>query len=231
MKISDILRLFGLLPQKEIFYIGGSDVLPMPLKGAQEQEALEALERGEEGAKEQLVEHNLRLVVYIARRFENTGINLEDLISIGTIGLMKAIGTYRLDKKIKLATYASRCIENEILMYIRKTANQKTEVSLDEPINMDCDGNELLLSDVLGTEADVVMRPLEDDVDLCLLESALDTLSPREREIITLRFGLGGGKEQTQKEVADRLGISQSYISRLEKRIIQRLKKEILRLS
>ena len=176
---------------------------------------------GEEAARQELIEHNLRLVVYIARRFENTGINIEDLISIGTIGLIKAVGTYRTDKNIKLATYASRCIENEILMFLRKNAGRRVEVSFDEP----------LLSDVLGTEADVVMRPLEDDVDLCLLASALDTLSPREREIITLRFGLGGGKEQTQKEVADQLGISQSYISRLEKRIIQRLKKEILRLS
>ena len=186
---------------------------------------------GEEAARQELIEHNLRLVVYIARRFENTGINIEDLISIGTIGLIKAVGTYRTDKNIKLATYASRCIENEILMFLRKNAGRRVEVSFDEPLNTDYDGNELLLSDVLGTEADVVMRPLEDDVDLCLLASALDTLSPREREIITLRFGLGGGKEQTQKEVADRLGISQSYISRLEKRIIQRLKKEILRLS
>ena len=177
---------------------------------------------GEEAARQELIEHNLRLVVYIARRFENTGINIEDLISIGTIGLIKAVGTYRTDKNIKLATYASRCIENEILMFLRKNAGRRVEVSFDEPLNTDYDGNELLLSDVLGTEADVVMRPLE---------SALDTLSPREREIITLRFGLGGGKEQTQKEVADRLGISQSYISRLEKRIIQRLKKEILRLS
>ena len=186
---------------------------------------------GEEAARQELIEHNLRLVVYIARRFENTGINIEDLISIGTIGLIKAVGTYRTDKNIKLATYASRCIENEILMFLRKNAGRRVEVSFDEPLNTDYDGNELLLSDVLGTEADVGMRPLEDDVDLCLLASALDTLSPREREIITLRFGLGGGKEQTQKEVADRLGISQSYISRLEKRIIQRLKKEILRLS
>lgn len=231
MKISDILRLFGLLPQKEIFYIGGSDVLPMPLKGAQEQEALEALERGEEGAKEQLVEHNLRLVVYIARRFENTGINLEDLISIGTIGLMKAIGTYRLDKKIKLATYASRCIENEILMYLRKNAAQRTEVSFDEPLSTDWDGKELLLSDVLGTDGDTVMRPIEADVDRKLLRDAVGKLSSREQDIITLRFGLGGKKEMTQKEVADRMGISQSYISRLEKRIILRLKREILKMS
>ncbi len=212
-----------------IFYIGGSDVLPAPLKGEQEQEALEGLQRGEEWARQKLVEHNLRLVVYIARRFENTGINLEDLISIGTIGLMKAVGTYRLDRKIKLATYASRCIENEILMYIRKTANQKAEVSLDEPINMDCDGNELLLSDILGTEEDMILRPLEENVDLCVLRQALGELPQREREIMVLRYGLEGRKELTQKEVAQKMGISQSYISRLEKRILQRLKKEFLR--
>jgi len=185
----------------------------------------------DEAARQELIEHNLRLVVYIARRFENTGINIEDLISIGTIGLIKAVGTYRTDKNIKLATYASRCIENEILMYLRKNASRRGEVSFDEPLNTDWDGNELLLSDVLGTDEDIVMRPIEEDVDRCLLAAAIDTLSPREREIITLRFGLGGGKEQTQKEVADRLGISQSYISRLEKRIIGRLKKEILRMS
>ncbi len=223
------LRKLGLLTEQGIYYIGGSDVLPPPLKGVQEQEALEALERGEEGAKSRLVEHNLRLVVYIARRFENTGINLEDLISIGTIGLMKAIGTYRLEKKIKLATYASRCIENEILMYIRKTANQKAEVSLDEPINMDCDGNELLLSDILGTEEDMILRPLEDDVDIRVLRQALEELPDREREIVQMRFGLAGRKELTQKEVAQKMGISQSYISRLEKRIMQRLKKEFIR--
>ena len=171
------------------------------------------------------------MVVYIARRFENTGVGIEDLISIGTIGLIKAVGTYRGDKNIKLATYASRCIENEILMFLRKNAVRRGEVSIDEPLNTDWDGNELLLSDVLGTEEDTVMRPIEEDVDRSLLASALRVLSPREREIITLRFGLGGHREQTQKEVADRLGISQSYISRLEKRIIQRLKKEILRLS
>ena len=178
-----------------------------------------------------LIERNLRLVAHIIKKYYTQSADQEDLISIGTIGLIKAINTFRADKNIKLATYASRCIENEILMFLRKNAGRRVEVSFDEPLNTDYDGNELLLSDVLGTEADVVMRPLEDDVDLCLLASALDTLSPREREIITLRFGLGGGKEQTQKEVADRLGISQSYISRLEKRIIQRLKKEILRLS
>ena len=225
----ELLKKLGLFRDQGIFYIGGSDVLPPPLKGDQEQDALQRLEQGDEKAKQQLVEHNLRLVVYIARRFENTGINLEDLISIGTIGLIKAIGTYRLDKKIKLATYASRCIENEILMYIRKTSNQKAEVSLDEPINMDCDGNELLLSDILGTEEDMILRPLEDDVDLCVLRQALRELPEREREIILMRFGLKGRKELTQEDVAQKMGISQSYISRLEKRIMQRLKKEFLR--
>ena len=229
MKLLEWLKKLGLLPEKGIYYIGGSDILPPPLTGAEEQEALEAMERGDEGAKQRLVEHNLRLVVYIARRFENTGINLEDLISIGTIGLIKAIGTYRMDKKIKLATYASRCIENEILMHIRKTANQKTEVSLDEPINMDGDGNELLLSDILGTEEDMILRPLEDDVDICVLRQALRELPDREREIVCMRYGLEGRKELTQKEVAQKMGISQSYISRLEKRILQRLKKEFIR--
>ena len=223
------LQKLGLLQKNGVFYIGGSDILPAPLKGEEERTALESLERGEENAKQLLVEHNLRLVVYIARRFENTGTSLEDLISIGTIGLIKAINTYRLDKKIKLATYASRCIENEILMHIRKTANQKTEVSLDEPINMDCDGNELLLSDILGTEEDMILRPLEDDVDLCVLRQSLRGLPDREREIVLMRFGLEGRKEQTQKEVAQLMGISQSYISRLEKRIMLRLRKEFLR--
>ena len=229
MKLIDILKKLGLLRGNGIYYIGGSDVLPPPLKGEAEQKALEALERGEDSARQTLVEHNLRLVVYIARRFENTGINLEDLISIGTIGLIKAIGTYRLDKKIKLATYASRCIENEILMYIRKTANQKAEVSLDEPINMDCDGNELLLSDILGTDEDMILRPLEEDADLCVLRKALSELPDREREIVLMRFGLQGRKELTQKEVAQKMGISQSYISRLEKRIMLRLRKEFIR--
>ena len=169
--------------------------------------------------------------MYIAKKFENSGVSVEDIISIGTIGLIKAVGTYRADKNIKLATYASRCIENEILMYLRKNANRKGEVSFDEPLNTDWDGNELLLSDVLGTDADIVMRPIEEDVDRSLLAEAINILSPREKQIITMRFGLGGGREQTQKEVADQLGISQSYISRLEKRIISRLKKEILRLS
>ena len=192
-------------------------------------EALELLEKGSEQAKQQLIERNLRLVVYISRRFENTGVDLEDLISIGTIGLIKAISTYRLDRNIKLATYASRCIENEILMHIRKIAGQKAEVSLDEPINMDYDGNELLLSDVLGTDEDVILRPLEDDVDIKVLRQALGQLPDREREIVAMRFGLEGYKELTQKEVAEKMGISQSYISRLEKRIMLRLKKELIR--
>ena len=229
MNLRKLLSILGLIREQDIFYIGGSDVLPPPLKGQQEQAALEALELGDERAKQTLVEHNLRLVVYIARRFENTGINIEDLISIGTIGLMKAIGTYRLEKKIKLATYASRCIENEILMYIRKTANQKAEISLDEPINMDGEGNELLLSDILGTDEDTISRPLEEDVDKAILRQALETLPPREQEIVFLRYGLEGRRELTQKEVAQTMGISQSYISRLEKRILQRLRKEFLR--
>jgi len=203
-------------------------VLPPPLKGQEEQDALAALESGDENAKQRLIEHNLRLVVFIARRFENTGVNLEDLISIGTIGLIKAIGTYRRDKSIKLATYASRCIENEILMHIRKISNQKTEISLDEPINMDYDGNELLLSDILGTDEDTVTGRLENDVDLFLLRQALKELPDREREIILMRYGLEGRKELTQKEVARKMGISQSYISRLEKRIMLRLRREIL---
>ena len=227
--ILQILTWLGLMPQQNIFYIGGSDILPAPLKGQEEADALEALERGDDRAKEQLIEHNLRLVVFIARRFENTGVNLEDLISIGTIGLIKAVGTYRRDKNIKLATYASRCIENEILMHIRKISGQKAEISLDEPINLDYDGNELLLSDILGTDEDLVSSALEDDVDLCLLRQALLELPQREREIVLMRYALEGHKELTQKEVAQKMGISQSYISRLEKRIMQRLKKEILR--
>ena len=229
MKLLDFLVKLGLVSAGSVHYIGGSDVLPPPLKGDEELAALELLEQGDEGAKQLLIERNLRLVVFIARRFENTGINLEDLISIGTIGLIKAVGTYRRDKNIKLATYASRCIENEILMYIRKIANQKNEISLDEPINMDYDGNELLLSDILGTDEDMIMRPLEDDVDLCLLRQAVKELPDREREIVLMRYGLEGYQELTQKEVACKLGISQSYISRLEKRIMLRLRKEILR--
>ena len=228
-KVLEFLIWIGLVPKNEIYYIGGSDILPAPLRGREESEALEALEQGDESAKQRLIEHNLRLVVYIARRFENTGVNLEDLITIGTIGLIKAISTYRREKNIKLATYASRCIENEILMHIRKIAGQKAEVSLDEPINMDYDGNELLLSDILGTDEDMIMRPLEDDVDLQLLRQALRELPDREREIVQMRFGLDGYQELTQKEVAEKMGISQSYISRLEKRIMQRLRKEIIK--
>ena len=226
-----LLERLGLLRPGKIQYIGGSDTLPPPLTREEEAGVLARLDAGEEASRQILIERNLRLVVYIARRFENTGINIEDLISIGTIGLIKSVNTYRTDKNIKLATYASRCIENEILMYLRKNASQRGEVSLDEPLNTDWDGNELLLSDVLGTEADTVMRPIEDDVDRQLLTAAIAKLSDREREIITLRFGLNGGREQTQKEVADRLGISQSNISRLEKRIISRLKREILKMS
>jgi len=203
--------------------------LPPPLKKEIEEKYIAALSQGEEWAKKPLIEHNLRLVVYIARRFENTGINLEDLISIGTIGLIKAVNTYNPVKNIKLATYASRCIENEILMYLRKINNQKLEISLDEPLNTDWDGNELLLSDVLGTDEDVVMRPIEEETDKMLLWEALATLGERERDIINMRFGLQNGQELTQKEVADRMGISQSYISRLEKRIMLRLKKEMLK--
>ena len=224
-----LLQMIGLIPCNRVYYIGGTDVLPPPLKGEAELEALIGLEQGDETAKQRLIEHNLRLVVFIARRFENTGVNLEDLISIGTIGLIKAINTYRRDKNIKLATYSSRCIENEILMHIRKISNQKTEVSLDEPINMDYDGNELLLADILGTEEDMILRPLEDEVDLIILRQAVGELPVREREIIYMRFGLGGRKEQTQKEVAVQMGISQSYISRLEKRIMLRLRRELIR--
>lgn len=225
-----LARLQIRLPGK-IMYIGGSETLPAPLSREDERMLIERLDAGDKGAESILIERNLRLVVYIARRFENTGINIEDLISIGTIGLIKAVGTYRADKNIKLATYASRCIENEILMHLRKTASQKHEISFDEPLNTDWDGNELRLSDILGTENDLVLRPIEADVDRKLLFDAMDKLSDRERQIITMRFGLEGKREHTQKEVADLLGISQSYISRLEKRIMSRLKKEILRVS
>lgn len=226
-----LYKLMAIMAAKgrSIYYIGGSDVLPPPLKGEEEHNALEALEEGDENAKKNLVEHNLRLVVYIAKRFENTATAMEDLISIGTIGLIKAIGTYRLDKNIKLATYASRCIENEILMHIRKISNQKAEISLDEPINMDGDGNELLLADILGTDEDIIFRPLEEDVDTNILRQAVRGLPEREREIILMRYGMEGRQEKTQKEVAVQMGISQSYISRLEKKILQRLRKEYLR--
>ncbi len=216
-------------PAPRMYYIGGSDTLPPPLEKPEEEAAIAALTAGDEEARQTLIEHNLRLVVYIARRFENTGINLEDLISIGTIGLIKAIGTFNPEKNIKLATYASRCIENEILMFLRKKSSHRTEVSIDEPLNTDWDGNELLLSDVLGTDGNEVMKPLEDDVERQLLMDAVARLDERERSIILMRFGLNGYEELTQKEVADLLGISQSYISRLEKRIILRLRRELIR--
>ena len=228
-QLTQLLQKLGLLQPGKIMYIGGSDVLPAPLSREEERACIARLAEGDQEASATLIEHNLRLVVYIARRFENTGINIEDLISIGTIGLIKAVGTFRPDRNIKLATYASRCIENEILMHIRKISGQKTEVSLDEPINTDWDGNELLLSDVLGTESDTVMRPLEEDVEHEMLRLALQRLCDRDRRIVTLRFGLGGCREMTQKEVADLMGISQSYISRLEKRIMQRLRRDLLR--
>ena len=219
-----------LLPEKGLFYIGGSDTLPPPLDKADEEKAIIAMENGDECAKKLLTEHNLRLVVYISRRFENTGVNLEDLISIGTIGLIKAINTFRSDKNIKLATYASRCIENEILMYLRRSCKLKLEVSLDEPLNVDRDGNELLLSDILGTDADAIYRGIEDEVDKELLSLAMKKLTPREKKIMELRFGLYGNREYTQKQVADMMGISQSYISRLEKHIIKLLKSEMLQM-
>jgi len=214
-----------------VLYIGGSDALPAPLEAHEEAELLSRLAPEAAEVKKTLIEHNLRLVVYVARKFENTGINIEDLISIGSIGLIKAINTFDPAKNIKLATYASRCIENEILMYLRKNHNLRSEVSIDEPLNTDWDGNELLLSDVLGTDRDEISRRIEDEVDRELLHAALDRLSAREKKIMELRFGLHAGKEKTQKEVADLLGISQSYISRLEKRIIKRLKKEFTKLA
>ncbi|MFD1357455.1 RNA polymerase sporulation sigma factor SigE [Fictibacillus halophilus] len=214
------------LKSDEIYYIGGNEALPPPLSKEEEAVLLEKLPSGDQAAKSLLIERNLRLVVYIARKFENTGINIEDLISIGTIGLIKAVNTFNPEKKIKLATYASRCIENEILMYLRRNNKTRSEVSFDEPLNVDWDGNELLLSDVLGTEDDIITRRIEANVDRKLLLKALFTLNDREKQIMELRFGLSGGEEKTQKDVADMLGISQSYISRLEKRIIKRLQKE-----
>ena len=232
-KIWRIVRnwIRGWIRPCKVMYIGGSDTLPPPLQREEETELIARLEQGDPSARQALIERNLRLVVYLARRFENTGINIEDLISIGTIGLIKAVNTFRSDKNIKLATYASRCIENEILMHLRKTSNSRTEISFDEPLNTDWDGKELLLSDVLGTDSDVVMRTIEQDVDRQMLHTAVSRLGKRERDIITMRFGLRGHKELTQKEVADRLGISQSYISRLEKRIISRLKSDIIKMS
>ena len=231
MKRKLLLLLLKLRQQRPILYIGGSDTLPLPLSREDEAALIQRLSEGDPGAKSALIEHNLRLVVYIARRFENTGVGIEDLISIGAIGLIKAVGTFKPDRNIKLATYASRCIENEILMHLRKNASQRSEISFDEPLNTDWDGNELLLSDVLGTENDLVMRPIEEDVDRHLLRTAVGHLSERERLIITLRFGLDGKSERTQKEVADHMGISQSYISRLEKRIILRLRRDIMRMA
>lgn len=212
-----------------VFYIGGSDTLPPPLSAEEERDAILGAVNGRKKDRDLLIEHNLRLVVYIAKKFESTGFNVEDLISIGTIGLIKAVNTFKVEKNIKLATYASRCIENEILMYLRRNNKIKGEVSLDEPLNVDWDGNELLLSDILGTDGDTVMRPIEEDVEHQLLREALSRLPERDRRIVCLRFGLGGRREKTQKEVADLLGISQSYISRLEKRIMLRLRRDLLR--
>lgn len=214
----------------EIFYIGGNDILPPPLQADEEATLLDNLESGDLSVKRVLIERNLRLVVYIARKFENTGVDIEDLTSIGTIGLIKAINTYNPGRNIKLATYASRCIENEILMYLRKNSRARSEVSFEEPLNVDWDGNELLLSDILGTDSDIIQRNLEEETDKKLLVSAMNKLSGREKRIMELRFGLNNHLEKTQKEVADMLGISQSYISRLEKRILGRLKREICRM-
>jgi RNA polymerase sporulation-specific sigma factor len=222
-KIKDIIsRLFS---KSEVYYINGSDTLPPPLSADVEEEMIRNIQSRE--ARDILIEHNLRLVAYIAKKFENTGASIEELISIGTLGLMKAVSTFNADKNIKLATYASRCIENEILMFIRKTASQKREVSIDEPLSVDWDGNELLLSDILGSEADVVSKRMEDDEEKQMLKAAVQELATRERVIIEMRFGLVNGEELTQKEVADALGISQSYISRLEKKIMSRLRKKI----
>ncbi|MEM5769070.1 MAG: RNA polymerase sporulation sigma factor SigE [Bacillota bacterium] len=226
-----ILQRLKLLEPDEVFYVGSSEILPPPLTNDEELFLLNRLQKGDKAVKSILIERNLRLVVYIARKFENTGIGIEDLVSIGTIGLIKAVNTFDPVKKIKLATYASRCIENEILMYLRRNSKTRSEVSFDEPLNIDWDGNELLLSDVLGTENDIIYKSVEEEVDRTLLYTAMNKLSGRERKIMELRFGLNDdGQERTQKEVADLLGISQSYISRLEKRIIKRLRKEINRM-
>ena len=228
-----MLRLCARLPlsrRGSLDYLGSGDSLPPPLEKEEEARVIARLNEGDEEAKTILIEHNLRLVVYIARKFENTGVNIEDLISIGAIGLIKAVGTYKSERNIKLATYASRCIENEILMYLRKANRIKAEVSLDEPLNVDWDGNELLLSDILGTDDDLVSRKIEDEIDRALLKEAMSRLGERERRIIELRYGLKGGRELTQKQVADLLGISQSYISRLEKRIMKQLYNEMRKL-
>jgi RNA polymerase sporulation-specific sigma factor len=230
IKYINIIRKLKLYKSSPVHYIGGSEALPPPLSIDEENYLLSKLEKQDFGVKTVLIERNLRLVVYIARKFENTGVGVEDLVSIGTIGLIKAINTFNPSKNIKLATYASRCIENEILMYLRRNNKVKTEISIDEPLNIDWDGNELLLSDILGTDNDIIHRSIEDEVDRELLNTAMKKLSIREKRIMELRFGLANGIEKTQKEVADMLGISQSYISRLEKRIISRLKKEINRM-
>lgn len=222
-----INRFLNRRDRGEVHYINGYEILPAPLKKDEEREIFERIEAGDESAREPLIVHNLRLVVYIARKFENSGVGIEDLISIGTIGLIKAVNTFRPSKNIKLATYASRCIENEILMFLRKTNNIRNEISLDEPLNVDWDGNELLLSDVLGTDSDCVNRGIEQDAERQVLNEAVAMLSEREHKIMVLRFGLSGEKEHTQKEVADIIGISQSYISRLEKKIISRLRREL----
>ncbi|MCI5688026.1 MAG: RNA polymerase sporulation sigma factor SigE [Emergencia sp.] len=228
--IREFLQRVFRTPGHGCFYIGGSDVLPPPLSRDEEQKMLQEYAKGSQEARAVLIERNLRLVVYIAKKFENAGINVEDLISIGTIGLIKAVNTFKIDKNIKLATYASRCIENEILMYLRRDVKRKSEVSLDEPLNVDWDGNELLLSDILGTENDIVSTRLEEEVNRNLLHHALTKLNEREKQIMDMRFGLKNGKEMTQKEVADAMGISQSYISRLEKKIIERLQREVQKL-
>lgn len=226
-KLRALLFRFVIRTYRHVYYVGSTEVLPPPLTGEEEVLLIRRLQNGDHNVKSALIEHNLRLVVYIAKKFENTGINIEDLVSIGTIGLIKAVNTFDPQKNIKLATYASRCIENEILMYLRRNLKTRIEVSLDEPLNVDWDGNELLLSDVLGTEADMIYRKIEEEVNRKLLWQAMLKLTPREKKIIQLRFGLEDGTEKTQKEVADILGISQSYISRLEKRILRRLKREM----
>lgn len=233
MKILEMLnkaynKIIKIEDIEKIFYVGGSENLPAPLSPEEEEQEIIKMDKGDEMAKKKLVEHNLRLVVYIAKKFENTGVGIEDLVSIGTIGLMKAINTFNMEKKIKLATYSSRCIENEILMYLRRSNRIKSEISIDEPLNQDSDGNELLLSDILGTDEDITSRRLEDEVDQKLLKLSISKLNKREKNIMELRFGFTTGDEKTQKEVADMLGISQSYISRLEKKIIGKMKKEIL---
>ncbi|AJD90919.1 RNA polymerase sigma 70 [Jeotgalibacillus malaysiensis] len=225
-----LVQVAGKIKAKEIHYIGGSEALPSPLERPEEAKVLARLAQGDEQARSLLIERNLRLVVYISRKFENTGINLEDLISIGTIGLIKAINTFNIEKNIKLATYASRCIENEILMYLRRTSKLRSEVSFDEPLNTDWDGNELLLSDVMGTENDLIVKGIEEKMDRVLLYQALTILDEKESFILESRFGLNGRQEHTQKDVADMMGISQSYISRLEKRIIKRLQREVAKL-